>query len=501
MASDHTNAATQPLLQESRPLPHAIANDHANETTAVTTSRDENNTHPPTRTEGKTLRIAAAMLSFSVMGLLVSTVGLMLPQLEAHYHLNDAQVSAIFTVAPLGYILATLLTRTVHARLGRRGIATLGPTLQLLGALGAGAHPSHYGVFLALLGIGSLGVGLLDGAWCAWAGAMPGNANTVSGLLHGSFSVGAGLGPVLGGLLMEEGGWEWWAWYYALAGVTVLEAVVLAIAFRHDSAERYHAEQSHQSLQPSHHDNPDAENSLLADPAAAVTINNVPDDTTPLLKPPNSSSLSSSPSPARAITTHPVVWICAAFLLVEVGTESAVSGWVVLFLSRARHAPPQLAAAGSSAFWIGQTVGRLSLGAVTDRYGLRRAVAVYLAIVAASSAAFAALPYGLESDGTRQLPGISVALVALMGVFCGPLFPSAIVRLTCALPRALHVGAVTYVAMIGQVGGALLPVGIGLLIQSLGIGVFPVVVVGQVVIALGLWFLFSSGMGDGEDKV
>ncbi|KAJ1323346.1 MFS transporter FHS family glucose/mannose:H+ symporter [Microdochium nivale] len=438
--------------------------------------------------EGTTLRIAAAMLSFAVMGLLVSTVGLMLPSLERHYHLDDAHVSAIFVVAPLGYLIATLLTRRAHASLGRRGIAVVGPALQLVSALGAGSHPASYGVFLALLGVGSLGVGLLDGAWCAWAGGMA-NANTVSGLLHGSFSAGAGLGPLLGGLLMTAGGREWFVWYYVLAGITVLEAVILAVAFRHDNAERYHAEQSHQRL------------NSTSPPRALRTTSSVlqlqqqppsPPKTTTQQQGPHRSSNPllpiTTPSPsARAIISHPVTWICAAFLLVEVGTESAVSGWIVLYLLRARHTAPALAAAGSSAFWIGQTVGRLTLGPVTDRYGLRRAVTVYLLAVVASSTAFALLSLGPGSEGARVS---SVGLVALMGVFCGPLFPSAIVQLTSALPREMHVGAVTYVAMIGQVGGALLPVGIGLLIQGLGIGVFPVVVVVQVVLGLGLWLLF-----------
>jgi hypothetical protein len=57
-----------------------------------------------------------------------------------------------------------------------------------------------------------MGTGLLDGSWCAWAGSMD-NANTISGLLHGSFSVGAAIGPVLANLLAEI---KWYYWYYLL---------------------------------------------------------------------------------------------------------------------------------------------------------------------------------------------------------------------------------------------------------------------------------------------
>ncbi|KAH7024587.1 major facilitator superfamily domain-containing protein [Microdochium trichocladiopsis] len=496
--------ATQPLLQPASAQYGGISDTDATPKPPWPT-HDQHHIHHDgvSTTKGKTLRIAAAMFSFSAMGLLLSTIGLMLPALEAHYRLDDAQVSLIFTVAPVGYILATCLTGTIHARLGRRGIALVGPALQLLATVGAGLHPGRYEVFVACLGVGSVGIGLLDGAWCSWAGgSMGGAANTVSGLLHGSFSAGAGLGPLLGGLVMVQGGLEWFVWYYILAGVTVIEGVVLAIAFRNDTAQKYLEERAYLVTELSNGAE-DESTSLLngpsdtddAGPAIIAYENGIEQDSRGPAKPTAHHSFSSSS--ARAILTHPVVWICAAFLLVEVGVESSVSGWVVLFLRRARNAPVQLAAAGSSAFWIGQAVGRLSLGPATDRYGLQRAVTVYLVGVVVFGIAFALLGLGQQGgeDGEEQQRSsssakLSVALVALMGVFCGPLFPSAIVQLTSALPRELHVGAVTYVAMIGQIGGALLPVCIGLLIQRLGIETFPSVVVVQIVLALGFWLLF-----------
>lgn len=314
-------------------------------------------------------------------------------------------------------------------------------------------------------------------------------ANTVSGMLHGSFSIGAGLGPLLGGLVMAEGKLEWWVWYYILAGVSTLECVVAAIAFRNDTAQKYLDEQAFlASTSATSHDNDDLRTTLLDDGIRVETAA-VPevDAAKPVPVPSDSSS-------ARAILTHPVVWICAAFLLVEVGVESSISGWIVLFLRRARHAPVQLAAAGSSAFWIGEAAGRLSLGIVTDRYGLRRAVTVYLLAVVGFSVGFALLGLSHDNDQSTEAgisAKISVALVAMIGVFCGPIFPSSIVQLTSALPRELHVGAVTYVAMTGQVGGALLPVAIGVLIQGLGVEIFPFVLVVQTVLGFAFWLLFA----------
>lgn len=274
------------------------------------------------------------------------------------------------------------------------------------------------------------------------------------------------------------------------AGVTALECVIAAVAFRNDTAQKYLEEQAFLALDSTtSHDSDDPRTALLDDGIRVETAI-VPDidAAKPIV-------LSSDQSQARAILTHPVVWICAAFLLVEVGVESSISGWVVLFLRRARHAPVQLAAAGSSAFWIGEAVGRLSLGIVTDRYGLRRAVTVYLLAVVGFSVGFALLGLSNDSEQSSGAGGVgakvSVALVAMIGVFSGPIFPSSIVQLTSALPRELHVGAVTYVAMTGQVGGALLPVALGVLIQGLGVEVFPFVVVVQTVLGFVFWLLFA----------
>jgi fucose permease len=67
--------------------------------------------------------------------------------------------------------------------------------------------------------IATFGTGLLDASWCAWAGGMGERANTVSGMLHGSFSVGAAVGPSLAGTLIGTTNRPWWDWYYLLVSL------------------------------------------------------------------------------------------------------------------------------------------------------------------------------------------------------------------------------------------------------------------------------------------
>lgn len=160
------------------------------------------------------LRVAAAMYSFLILGILTSTIGVMIPKLEADYQLTDIKVSLIFLINPIGYLSAAALNSSIHLRFGQRGVALIAPIGHLIFTCVASLHPNFY-LLLASFAFAGFGTGLFDGAWCAWAGAMD-NANTVSGFLHGSYSVGAALGPFLAGSMLAKGHYPWYYWYYVL---------------------------------------------------------------------------------------------------------------------------------------------------------------------------------------------------------------------------------------------------------------------------------------------
>lgn len=158
-------------------------------------------------------KIAAAMYSFVTLGLFNSSMGAVLPLLSRYYNLTDLHVSSIFLVGPIGYVFAAQCSDAIHYRFGQRGIAVAGPLLQIMSTAFAAAHP-RFGLVLVAFALQGLGTGLLDGSWCAWAGSME-KANTISGLLHGSYSVGGAIGPFLVTLL-AAGDWPWWHWYSIL---------------------------------------------------------------------------------------------------------------------------------------------------------------------------------------------------------------------------------------------------------------------------------------------
>jgi len=160
------------------------------------------------------LRIGAAMYSFVILGLFQSSVGVMLQPLSEYYSLSDVYVSFVFVVVPVGYIIAAQFSDMIHRTYGQRGVAIFAPALHISGALVIASHP-RFGIVLVAHATVALGLGLLDVSWCAWAASLE-NANLVSGLLQGAFSVGAAAGPFFASIVLRSYDGPWYDWYCIL---------------------------------------------------------------------------------------------------------------------------------------------------------------------------------------------------------------------------------------------------------------------------------------------
>lgn len=71
-----------------------------------------------------------------------------------------------------------------------------------------------------------------------------------------------------------------------------------------------------------------------------------------------------------------VSWTSALFLLAYVGVEVALGGWVATFMSQVRNQDNFNSGMSAAGFWLGVTVGRVVLGFVTPRVGIKVAMAV-----------------------------------------------------------------------------------------------------------------------------
>ena len=113
-------------------------------------------------------------------------------------------------------------------------------------------------------------------------------------------------------------------------------------------------------------------------------------------------------------------------------------------MMRNRHGQPFASGMTATGFWLGLTIGRVSLGFVTPRIGERLAVSIYLLIAMVCELIFWLVPQFM----------VSAVAVALIGIAIGPLFPAGIVAATKLLPQELHVAALGFSAAMGGGGAA-----------------------------------------------
>ena len=94
-----------------------------------------------------------------------------------------------------GYLIAAANLERFHRLVGRRGIAVLTGCLYVVSAALMTTKPRYALALVAYFCFG-LGSGCADAGLCAWAASVS-RANYIQGLIHGSFSTGCVIGPVI----------------------------------------------------------------------------------------------------------------------------------------------------------------------------------------------------------------------------------------------------------------------------------------------------------------
>lgn len=303
------------------------------------------------------------------------------------------------------------------------------------------------------------------------------NPNEILGFLHGFYGLGAAISPLVATALITKAGWRWYEFYYLMVGAAALEVVVLVGTFWKADARAYHAE---------HPQTTDVDTSGLRTPTLNLT-----ELTATARKLDNKQGILSKINPfgkrakGKSMTAeavkNKVTILASIFLLIYVGVEVSIGGWIVTFMLRVRQGSPFASGLTSTGFWLGITVGRLILGFVTARLFKteKHAVAVYLACSVALQLMFWLIPNFF----------VSAVMVSFLGFFLGPLFPAAIVALTKLLPKQLHVAAVGFAAAFGASGACVLPFAVGAIANAKGVKVLQPIILAALVLCLIVWLL------------
>lgn len=172
-------------------------------------------------------------------------------------------------------------------------------------------------------------------------------------------------------------------------------------------------------------------------------------------------------------------WLAAVMfgllMFTYIGTEIGIGGWIALILERGAGLESSLAALSTSLFWGMLTGGRFAAAFWGDRLGPLRMLLLCVIGLGIGGA--------LLVLGTAQTT-LALTAVAIMGLACGPIFPTTMLMITHAAGRS---GAALSVALtIGTGGGLFLPALFGLLIGWFGppVGALLVVIDATLMVAM-----------------
>ncbi|KAH6656200.1 major facilitator superfamily domain-containing protein [Truncatella angustata] len=386
-------------------------------------------------------RFLVTNYSFIIMGMNDACVGALLPYIEAYYNISHTLMSTLFLASFVGYFLAALSNNLIHHHLGQRGVAISAPIARLIGYIPMCLHPPFAALPPIMLFPG-FGNGIEDSAWNAWIGNME-NANELLGFLHGCYGLGATIGPLIATAMVTKAGLPWYQYYYLMIGLTGLELVLTTTSFWGATGAVYRA--AH----------------VGANGGARITT--------------------------RTVMKSPIVWLVAFFFLGYVGAEVSLGGWIVTFMLVVRGAEAFQAGLTVTFFWLGLTVGRVTLGFVTGRIGEKLAITVYLMLSIALQLLYWLIPSFIAS----------AVFVAFEGFFLGPLFPAAVVAATKLLPIEYHVSAIGFAAAFGGGGAAVFPFAVGAIASTRGVQVLQPIILAIFVFILVLWLALPGGLRRG----
>ncbi|EGX96508.1 Major facilitator superfamily transporter [Cordyceps militaris CM01] len=416
-------------------------------------------------------KMAFAFVSFIVAGMNDGAIGPLLPyvsrrepflggnganlgvQLEDYYGLGKTVISLIFLTPFIGYSVAAFTNARIHVRFGQRGIAIMAPLCHLITFAVLASHPPYPALVVANA-ISGFGNGLTDACFCAWVGAMD-KANTIQGFLHACYSLGALFSPLIATSMVVQAQLPWFNFYYILVGMSAIELCGLSYFFWDKTGSVYEAEHKRE--------NPDA--------TGAGT---------------------------REAIRSPVTWLCALFFFAYMGVEGIYStlgsqdsimlttttvglgGWVVTFMLNVRHASAYASGISATGFWTGMALGRATLGFVTERFGERLCLTIYLATCLALELLFWLVPEFI----------VSAVAVAFLGFFLGPMFPGAVMVTTKLLPKRIHVSAIGFAMSMGGTGSAVFPFIIGAVASKKGAAVLQPIILALIAVITLVWLSF-----------
>jgi len=339
--------------------------------------------------------LVVACLLFLSLGMMTAAIGPVLPDLAKQTGSDLATIGSLFTAIFFGALLAQVVSGPLGDRIGMGSVVIGGVALLATGTLGITlSHALPLTLALALLA--GLGHGSLDlGANVLIARVFNHQAVSALNLLNVFFGLGAFAGPATAGFAIRMWGTGLPALWVSVAILLVLLPFLIRVAIPMSGR---------------------------GSPAATTAA-------------------------VDGIYRSPLLWGLGLLILVYVGTENGMGGWITTYVTRTTVLKIDQAAMVASGFWLALTAGRI-LSAVL---GLR---ITSLNLLAASL--LAALAGSLVLIASTGIIPLTVVAVLVIGFSFGSIYPTCLAFTTAVFSQGPGKAA-SVVAAMGSLGGMALP--------------------------------------------
>lgn len=356
--------------------------------------------------------IALAFYAFIAIGIAESGLGVLLPSILVTYHLTPATVTALFFSQISGYVVAALTSSLLSHRIGLARMILLA-AVSVTSALCVYASSSHWSVMVGTGTLLGLGIGLIDAGINTFMAHEQRHAHLM-GLLHAFYGIGALSGPAIATTLLTVGV-SWRSAYWVFAGMVSLLVIGMIWAV----------------VQPY-----------------------------PVMPTVGTIAGQSAGANLRLALRTPTVLVAGLLLLVYVGTEVSLGNWAYTVQTLSRGTPIAMAGYSITAYWLGLTLGRLSMGQLMKQVGSIRLIDGSLVLLTAGLLIWWLFPHQLWS-----LPLIGFSLAAI--------FPTTIWLMPRRVPAAIVPAAIGFLTSVGSVGAVSIPSAVGWLADTIDLEIIP----------------------------
>ncbi|EMD35606.1 hypothetical protein CERSUDRAFT_85549 [Gelatoporia subvermispora B] len=306
-------------------------------------------------------------------------------------------------------------------------------------ALEAPAPP--FPVFVIAYAINGFGIALQDAGANGYVASLTDSPSTKMGILHAVYGLGALSSPLVATQFSQRPRWSFH--YLTSLGVALLDTISLIVVFRGKDLDESLAEIGQPPSEKSNSTNED--------------------------------------NKYKQIFRMRAVHYLAFFILIYVGVEVTIGGWIVTFVIDVRHGGPSSGYI-SAGFFGGLTLGRVGLLWLNKMIGERRVIFLYAILATGLELVIWLVP---------SLIGGAVA-VSFVGMLLGPIYPIAMNHSGRILPPWLLTGAIGWIAGFGQAGSAFLPFITGILASKEGIKSLQPLLVSMMSLMAVLWALVPN---------